>query len=619
MPPDHKTYGRYERTIENLDSPSGLAYDAAGLLYIAESGKNRIVIVSPDGSILQTIGDRSGPGELIAPQDVSIDGNGGIVVADTGHHRVICFDAEGKILRQWGRFGSGPGQFRHPQSIAANKNTVVVADTGNHRIQVFNSRGDLRFVIGHRGTEPGSFLHPVSVSLDEKGSLFVADLDNHRIQKFSSTGEFINSWGEWGAFPGLFSQPVAVACSENRVYVTDELNHRVQVFDNSGNFLYQWGMHALVPREGEGKIHYPNGLAIHPDGKNIVISEAFENRCQIFGIGKESLDPLKTKPLKKGQQSHFGTPLSICGDRLALWEPETRSVILFNISQEIPIHVTRFGGWGRRFGTFGRLGALALTQMGQSLLTWDSANQTIQEFAIQPDDNQNLRFDFLLSRFVQGRPGKRLLRNLSPDHPDSSLDPVALQLGPDGQWYMLDGAGLRMLVFDKDLDLIRTWDGSTDELPQFVHPRDFDFSPDGQSIYIVDEWKRQVMVFSLDGAKQLSWEGASPSLPFARPSSIAVDPQGFVYVTDAGLHTILKFDQNGKFIKNWGVPGKELGELWKPEAIAIDSRNRIFVVDFGNHRAQIFSPEGEWLVSFGIGRASTRTMRPRHKESPPDE
>ena len=76
---------------------------------------------------------------------------------------------------------------------------------------------------------------------------------------------------------------------------------------------------------------------------------------------------------------------------------------------------------------------------------------------------------------------------------------------------------------------------------------------------------------------------------FVRPSQIAVDSSGNVYVADGGNDRIQKFDSSGNFLATWGSYGEGNGQLSYPESIAVDSSGNVYVADGGNDRVQTFS------------------------------
>lgn len=185
------------------------------------------------------------------------------------------------------------------------------------------------------------------------GHLFLSDAANHRIVRLDpATGAVTATWGDRGAFPGMFESPAQLAWDGSALLVTDTLNHRVVGrFDASGKPLDQWGMHAVRPREGQGKIHYPSGTSVSPDGVIAVVSEPFERRVQLF---TEELppDPAKPRltalPANEGLASHFSSEVAIDGQTLVVYEPESASALVFDMRNEPPIHVTTIGGPGMR-------------------------------------------------------------------------------------------------------------------------------------------------------------------------------------------------------------------------------------------------------------------------------
>lgn len=80
--------------------------------------------------------------ELFGPRDIAFDSDGNLWVTDTGHDRIVVFSPDGTPIRAIGTSGSGPGQFDEPVGIAiAQDGTVYVADMFNARVQVLSADG----------------------------------------------------------------------------------------------------------------------------------------------------------------------------------------------------------------------------------------------------------------------------------------------------------------------------------------------------------------------------------------------------------------------------------------------------------------------------------------------
>ena len=89
------------------------------------------------------------------PAGIAIDASGNVYVADTGNHRIQRFTKLGAPLGAWGALGSAEGQFSGPAGIAIGANgAVYVADTRNHRIQFFDGSG--QFSGAWAATAPGT-------------------------------------------------------------------------------------------------------------------------------------------------------------------------------------------------------------------------------------------------------------------------------------------------------------------------------------------------------------------------------------------------------------------------------------------------------------------------------
>jgi hypothetical protein len=67
----------------------------------------------------------------------------------------------------------------------------------------------------------------------------------------------------------------------------------------------------------------------------------------------------------------------------------------------------------------------------------------------------------------------------------------------------------------------------------------------------------------------------------------------------------MKFDRSGKFLQQWGKPGKGVGEFNNPHALALDAAGRLLVADRANSRIQIFTQDGKFITEWKqFGRPS---------------
>jgi len=125
-------------------------------------------------------------------------------------------------------------------------------------------------------------------------------------------------------------------------------------------------------------------------------------------------------------------------------------------------------------------------------------------------------------------------------------------------------------------------------------------------LYVSDVELDQVLVYDADSYKLLrrigttghSHELTTPG-DFAKPTAVAVDKDGNLYVCDTLNNRIEIFDADGKFISTFGKAGDGPGYFARPKGVAIDSDNHIWVADGQTDRVQVFNQEQRLLITFG--------------------
>lgn len=98
---------------------------------------------------------------------------------------------------------------------------------------------------------------------------------------------------------------------------------------------------------------------------------------------------------------------------------------------------------------------------------------------------------------------------------------------------------------------------------------------------------------------------------FSQPMQLAIDSKDNVYAVDRINNRVQKFDNNGQFITKWGTNGgtghldplenwgEEPGDLFLPTGIAIDEQNRVYVTDTSNNRMNVYDENGRFIEQFG--------------------
>ena len=96
---------------------------------------------------------------------------------------------------------------------------------------------------------------------------------------------------------------------------------------------------------------------------------------------------------------------------------------------------------------------------------------------------------------------------------------------------------------------------------------------------------------------------------FGRPTDIAWLPDGTFFISDGYVNTrVMKFDPSGKFLMQWGTPGTGNSQFNTVHAIDIDKDRKLYVSDRGNGRIQVFDENGKYLDQFGGMRQPQHIM-----------
>lgn len=197
-----------------LIDPMGLGADAQGRLYIADSGRREVVIVSPDGSLARTLTPQTVGNDRPADlTDAAASSDGNVVwLVDNNNHRLIRYDLLRNTQTAAGRYGESAGQVHHPFLIAlTSRGDALVTDVMNGRVSVFSDAGAPVEPVGSYGVELGQLYRPKGVACDRDGTIWVSDSVLCVVQVFSRDGGPIDVLRGDDGEPMRFASPMGIA------------------------------------------------------------------------------------------------------------------------------------------------------------------------------------------------------------------------------------------------------------------------------------------------------------------------------------------------------------------------------------------------------------------------
>jgi uncharacterized protein (TIGR03437 family) len=312
-----------------LNFPIAVAVDSKGNVYVADTNNHRVREIS-GGNITTIAGNGTagygGDGAaatsalLNTPSGVAIDSSGNVFISDTANNVIRKVTTDGKISTFAGNQGLGPGyggdngsatsagaQFNKPLGIALDPSgNLYVADSGNNAIRKIKSDGSLltSVIAGGTGTNAGRLNSPTAIALDPAAAyMYIADLGNKRIARFqlsnSNLTNFVGNGGSGYSPDGpvgigtMLNNAAGVAAdAAGNVFISDTVNSLIRVV-NAAGYMSTIAGHVLsggrpIPGfSGDGgpatsaQLNSPKGLALDKSG-NVYVADASNSIIRIL-------------------------------------------------------------------------------------------------------------------------------------------------------------------------------------------------------------------------------------------------------------------------------------------------------------------------------------------------
>jgi len=676
-----------------LISPESEVADAAGHLYVADTGNNRVlgwsnaaaltngepadlVIGQPDSkSYLCNQGASASASSLCQPDGLAVDASGNLYVADSGNNRVLEYDnpfAPGGgtsgtpgsagdttadlVFGQGGDFtaancdgvngNTSADTLCSPDGVAVDAaNNIYIADTGNSRVLEYSnpfasgggtpgtpgSAGDTTadLVFGQGGDFTASscdgsigvvsadtLCGPNGVATDGAGDLYVADAGNSRVLEynnplatggtpgnpgsagdttadlvFGQSGDFTasNCDGNDGT-PGAdtLCDPLSVALDgTGDLYVADDIDNRVLEYDHP--LAPGGGTPGTPGSAGDTTADHVFGqggdfTASNCDGSNGAPSA--DALCSPVSASPDATGNLYVTDNGNNRIVEYFNPLASGGGSPGAPGDTTADVVLgqFNFTNGQP-NLTDAAGLISPLGAaIDDAGHLYLVDSGNNrVLGWRSVAALTNG---QPADLVIGQADFISSLCNQGAPAPSA---------NGLCEPTAVAVGGGGNVYVADSGNNRVLEYDKP----------------FASGGGTPGTPGSQGDATADLVFGQGGDFTASNCDGSSGSASPDNLCY--PSGVAVDSIGDIYVADTGNNRVLEyssplasgggtpgtpgspgdttadlvFGQGGDFTAsycNGGTGTPSADTLCNPGGVASDGNGNLYVADAGNDR-----------------------------------
>ncbi|MCF7732297.1 MAG: DUF1573 domain-containing protein [Akkermansiaceae bacterium] len=568
-----------------FNHPHGIAVDASGILFVADTFNHCIRKISPNGTVTTYAGSGAngaddGP-RLIArfssPTGVAVDLDGNVFVADRDNHRIRMIDAASHmvvtIAGSSAGFLNGDGtaaQFRNPSGLALDADGgLVVADQGNHairhvarpidpadpwKVSTVAGTGDGGFLDGRGTSVEAMFHHCNGVLVAANGDVLVADERNHRIRRI--TDPVLITASEVGPAPDglMFSRELDIASLGLRPDLA--YYFRWAAVDGSTQMLgasfeiMPLPTVATAPATNLTRTAATINGIVDPNGSPTTVTFEYSTDPDLNG-------PMTVGSLADGFLDPEGVAIDADGN-VYLADRDAHKILRID-----PVGVVSdFAGSGAA-GFSDGVGAAA-----------------------QFDHPADVAIDAVGNVFVADELNHRIR-----------------MITPAGAVSTVAGSGV---AGDAD-DPVAT-NG------RLLFPCGVAVGPEGE-VLIADRGNHRIRVVSGGGLSTLAGDGTpgfldgpAAAAQFNNPTGVAVDAFGNVYVADRDNHRVRLVAANGLVVTaaGTGMAGYLDGagnsaRFAFPTGVAVDDRGNLYVADYGNHRLRLIGNSGVVRTAAGSG------------------
>lgn len=662
-------------TVGVFRSPSHIARDGSGNIFLADSNNATVRKITP-GGLVSTLagtagqtGSTNGTGAAARfgqPVGIAVDGSGNVFVTDSTNHTIRMITSAGVVTTLAGTTGSsgsadGTGavaRFNRSMGLALDgSGNLYVADFSNHTIRkIVIATAVVTTLAGQAGSSgsvdgtgtAARFNFPFAVAIDAGGNLIVADQLGRTIRKVTPAGVVTTLAGLTGSSATVdgvgsaarFQSPIGLAVDipSNTLFVADSSANVIRRMTPDGvvtTLCGQPGSSGFTNATGaNARLGQPAGLAVDSASSTVFVSEQNGNTIRKVSFAGV-VTPFVGVPNVSGSADtagvfNFPTGTAVdAGGNVYVADGNNNVVRKVTPGGQVLVFAGLAGASGTADGTgsaarFIRPRGLALDASGNLFVTDDSAHTirkitpagVVTTFAGQGGVSGAIDGTGTAARF--NGPGAIAIDAIGTCFVGDATNQTVRQISAAGVVTTLAGlAGTSASV-----------DG-IGAAARFVQPRGVALDGKG-NLFVADSGRtiRKVViataaVTTVAGNSGISAnvDGAGTAARFTNVIQITSDGAGNLFMADFGGQTIRKMT-TANVVSTVAGQASVLGALDgtgsaarfnSPEGIAVDSAGNLLVVDQGNHAVRKITPGGV-VTTFagGLGKSGSTLVAGVH-------
>jgi len=634
-----------------ISQPEGMVLDPAGNLYIADAANHRVRKVNPAG-IISTVAGNGHPGfggdngpasasQLNQPYDLALDAAGNLYIADFGNQRVRAIGPNGNITTVAGNGPSGTNAdggpatsalLLGPRNLATDPaGNLYISEFDGHRVRRVSPDGTIATVAGLGiagfGGDGGpataaQLAYPAGLALDGAGNLYIVDSANVRIRKVLAGAATISTICTQQSFGMPYIQLTGIAASPAGIlFIPETGNSFVWQLSPAGALTLFAGAPGDGAYTGDGRfalqtaLNLPVQVALDSAG-DLYIAETRRVRCVsaatgilntaagngVFGFSGDGAS---------ATLAVLNTPTGLASNNASLYIADENNQRVRALAPGGSIATVAGDGGPSNTGdglpavnaSLARPDALAFDSTGNLYIAEQQANR------VRRVDPSGIISTFAGSGLVGGFGSEGSLAVLTPLNAPQG---VAADLA--GNVYISDTNNDRVLRIDPSGDFHTVAGTGTPGSAGDGTPLGELYGPTGLALdhagnlYIADTSNHRVRMLTPAGILATvagtgvtgfaGDGGAAAAAQLSYPSALAVDAAGNLYIADTGNNRIRILTPDGIIatIAGTGVAAfnGETGlalqiALDNPGGLALDAQGDLFIADTGNNRVRELS------------------------------